>query len=170
MVCKRRLAACAAALTLVFSAEPRNPSHIAFAASSGLVISQVYGGGGNSLAPFTHDFVEIFNRSSAPLSLAGLSIQYTSPTGTGTFGANAGLRTELPAVSVAPGAYFLIQEASQAAVGSPLPTPDFVDTDGPIAMGAGGGKVALVTGATPLGCNGAQTPCSADALARVIDL
>ena len=33
----------------------------AFAAGN-LVISQVYGGGGNAGASYTHDFVEIFNR------------------------------------------------------------------------------------------------------------
>lgn len=52
------------------------------AASSGLVISQLYGGGGNSNAPFTNDFIEIFNRGNTPVSLSGLSLQYTSATGT----------------------------------------------------------------------------------------
>jgi uncharacterized protein len=36
-----------------------------------LVISQVYGGGGNTGAPYTHDFVELFNRGDAPASLRG---------------------------------------------------------------------------------------------------
>jgi hypothetical protein len=31
------------------------------AISTTIVISQVYGGGGNSDAPYTHDFVELFN-------------------------------------------------------------------------------------------------------------
>jgi hypothetical protein len=35
------------------------------------VISQVYGGGGNAGATYTHDFVEIFNPTDAPISLAG---------------------------------------------------------------------------------------------------
>ena len=126
----RRLAACAAALILVLFAQPRNPSHIALAASSGLVISQIYGGGGNSQAPFTHDFVEIYNGGAAPIALGGLSIQYTSGAGTGNFGSSSTVRTELPAVTLAPGGYFLVQEAGNAAVGSPLPTPDHVDNDG----------------------------------------
>ncbi|MDH1603955.1 MULTISPECIES: hypothetical protein [unclassified Empedobacter] len=29
-----------------------------------VVISQVYGGGGNSGAKYTHDFIELFNRGS----------------------------------------------------------------------------------------------------------
>lgn len=41
--------------------------------SPDLVISQVYGGGGNTGAPFTHDFVELFNRGSVPASLNAMS-------------------------------------------------------------------------------------------------
>ena len=45
------------------------------------VISQIYGGGGNVGANFTHDFIELFNPTNAPISLAGWSIQYASATG-----------------------------------------------------------------------------------------
>jgi uncharacterized protein len=138
--------------------------------SPGLVISQVYGGGGNSGAPYTHDFVVLFNRGSASASLAGLSIQYASATGTGNFGANSGQLTELPSVTLAPGQYYLVQQAAGAGNGVALPTPDLVDAT-PIAMAAGAGKVALVTGTTSLGCNGsAGQPCSAEQLARILDL
>jgi hypothetical protein len=37
-----------------------------------IVISQVYGGGGNSSAPFRNDFVELFNRGPTTVSLVGL--------------------------------------------------------------------------------------------------
>src|SRR4051812_20417866 len=97
------------------------PAH---AASPNVVISQVYGGGGNMDAPFTNDYVELFNRGSLPASVAGWSIQYTSATGTGNFGSASDLITPLPAVTLAPGQYLLVAEASNAAVGSPLPTPD----------------------------------------------
>src|SRR4030095_10082793 len=50
-----------------------------------LVISQVYAGGGNAGAQFTNDFVEIFNRGTTTVNLAGWSIQYVSATGTGTW-------------------------------------------------------------------------------------
>lgn len=140
----------------------------AAAVSPDLVVSQVYGGGGNTGAPYTHDFIEIFNRGSGTASLTGMSLQYASATGTGHFGANAGQLTELPAVTVAPGAYFLVAEAG-GAVGAPL-TPDHTDPT-PIAMGAAAGKVALVTGTTSLGCNGGSTaPCDAAALSRIVDL
>jgi hypothetical protein len=113
-----------------------------------VVISQVYGGGGNSGAPLTHDFVEIFNRSSGPVSLAGWSLQYASATGTGNFGANSGQLTELPSVVLGPGQYFLVQEAG-GSTGLPL-SPDHVDST-PINMSGTAGKVALVNIATTLG-------------------
>src|SRR5688500_15798194 len=138
------------------------------AISSGLVISQVYGGGGNAGATYTHDFVELYNRSGSDIPLNGLSIQYASATGTGNFGATATQLTELPNVIVPAGKYFLVQMAG-GATGVPLPTPDHIDLT-PIAMAAGAGKVTLVTGITTLGCNGGSTVCNAAALARIIDL
>jgi len=133
-----------------------------------ITISQVYGGGGNSGAPLTHDFIELFNRSDVAQSLAGMSVQYASATGTGNLGANSGQLTELPDVTLEPGEYFLIQEAG-GTTGVPLPQPDLVDGT-PINMAAGSGKVALVTGLTTLGCNGGSAPCSDAQLARIIDL
>ena len=131
-------------------------------------ISQVYGGGGNSGAPYTHDFVELFNAGTSNISLNGLSIQYASATGTGNFGANDGQLTELPDVVLTPGQYFLIQQGG-GTTGSPLPTPDYTDPT-PINLSGTSGKVALVSGTTSLGCNGGSTPCSPEAVARIIDL
>lgn len=137
-------------------------------AQAQVVISQVYGGGGNSGAPLTHDFVELFNRGSAPVSLNGLSIQYASATGTGNFGSSSTQLTELPNVTLDPGKYFLVQQ-SGGSNGVPLPTPDFIDATS-ISMSATGGKVVLVTGTTSLGCNGGSNACDAAALARILDL
>ncbi|MGZ8695243.1 MAG: lamin tail domain-containing protein, partial [Gaiellaceae bacterium] len=135
---------------------------------TGLVISQVYGGGGNAGATYTHDFVEVFNPTGAAISLTGLSVQYTSAAGTGSFGGATNLITPLSG-SLGAGRYLLVQEASQAAVGSPLPTPDVTDAT-PIAMAAGAGKVALVNSSSSLGCNGSSTPCSGAQTALIIDL
>jgi uncharacterized protein len=135
--------------------------------SPNLVISQVYGGGGNSGAPLTNDYIELFNRGSSPVDLTGYSLQYTSATGTGLLGSATNLLTELPATILSPGHYFLVQE-SGGTTGAALPTPDLVDAT-PINMSATGGKVALATGTTSLGCNGNPTPCSAAALARIVD-
>ena len=53
------------------------------AISTTIVISQVYGGGGNTGATYTHDFVELFNRGTSTVLLEGWSIQYTSAAGPG---------------------------------------------------------------------------------------
>jgi len=136
--------------------------------SSSIVVSQIFGGGGNSGAPLQNDFVELFNKGTASASLAGWSLQYTSATGTGTFGSATNLITPLSG-TLAAGQYLLVQEASTAAVGAVLPTPDVTDST-PINMSATGGKVALVNTTTPLGCNGGSTPCTTDALATIVDL
>src|SRR6516225_6540227 len=91
--------------------------------SAQVVISQVYGGGGNSGAPYTNDFIEIFNRGASPVSLNELSLQYASATGTGNFGANTSQQTDLPNVTLQPGQYYLVQQAS-GTTGVALPTPD----------------------------------------------
>src|SRR5918999_6612306 len=155
----------AALLAALFIAAPAS----AQTPSPDLVVSQVYGGGGNSGATYTHDYIEIFNRGTQAVPLGGKSLQYASATGTGNLGANSGQLTELPDESLAPGRYLLVQEASQAAVGSPLPTPNFADPT-PINMSGTAGKVALANGTASLGCNGGSDPCTADERARIIDL
>ena len=140
----------------------------ASAASPDLVVSQVYGGGGNAGASYSHDFVELFNRGQADASLAGKSIQYASAGGTGNFGASSTQLTELPNVTLRPGEYLLVQEATNdPTVGNPL-FANFVDPT-PINMSGTAGKVALVTGTDSLGCNGGSTACDAGQLARIVD-
>jgi predicted extracellular nuclease len=50
-------------------------------ASTGIVISQVYGGGGNSGATLKNDFIELFNNGASPVDISTWSIQYASATG-----------------------------------------------------------------------------------------
>jgi uncharacterized protein len=139
------------------------------AVSANVVISQVYGGGGNTGATYTHDYIELFNRGTAAVSLAGWSVQYASNTGTGNLGANSGQLSELPAITLQPGQYLLIQEFSNGAVGAPLPTVDVTDAT-PINMSGTAGKVALVSSTASLGCNGGSTLCDATQLALIVDL
>jgi endonuclease/exonuclease/phosphatase family metal-dependent hydrolase len=137
------------------------------AASDGVVISQVYGAGGNAGATYNADFIELFNRGTTPVVLDGMSVQYASATGTGALGANAGQLTELSG-TIQPGKYLLIHESS-GATGAPLPANDIVDST-LIAMAAGAGKVALATGTASLGCNTAATCTTAGTLGRIVDL
>jgi len=39
-----------------------------------IVISQVYGGGGNSGATLKNDFIELFNSGNAPVTITGWSL------------------------------------------------------------------------------------------------
>ncbi len=130
------------------------------AASSSVVISQIYGAGGNSGATYQNDYVELFNLSSAPVSVAGWSVQYASATGTGNFSAVA-LSGSIPA-----GGYYLVKLAG-GTTGTPLPA---ADATGATNMAAGGGKVILANVASSLACNGSSTPCSAAQLAQIVDL
>jgi uncharacterized protein len=138
--------------------------------SPSLVISQVYGGGGNTGATRTHDYIEIFNRGTTTVSLTGKSLQYASATGTGNFGNGPVQLTELSG-TVAPGQYFLVREAAgnTPPAGSPLPTPD-LDDPTPINMAAGAGKVAIAEGTASLGCNTAATCAANGNDVRIIDL
>jgi len=114
------------------------------AISPDIVISQVYGGGGNSGARFTNDFIELFNRSQSPVNIAGWSAQYASSTGA------SWQKVDLSG-TLSPGQYFLIRLASGGAIGEPLPT---ADATGTFSMAATTGKVALVNNGTLLntGC------------------
>lgn len=140
-----------------------SPARREAALSANIVISQVYGGGGNTGAPYTNDFIELFNRGNTSVSVAGWSVQYTSATGTGNFAAN---KTDLPSVMLAPGQYLLVQEGG-GANGSALPTPDATGT---ITMSATAGKVILANTTTGLACNGSSTACSPSQLAQIVDL
>ncbi len=111
------------------------------AVSSTVVISQVYGGGGNVGSSIKNDFIEIFNKGNTPVNLAGWTVQYASAGGTAWSGSTALNGT------LQPGQYYLIQEAAGAAGTVNLPTPD---ATGNIAMGAGSGKVALVNSSSIL--------------------
>jgi hypothetical protein len=106
-----------------------------------IVISQIFGGGGNSGAPYRNDFIEIFNAGSSAVNLAGWSVQYASAT------ASTWSVTSLTSLTLQPGQYYLIQESSGGSNGASLPTPD---ATGSIAMAAASGKVALVKNMTPL--------------------
>lgn len=121
---------------------------LAGAAHAQVVISQVYGGGGNNGAPLRNDFIELHNNGASAVDLSGWSVQYASATGT------SWQRTELSG-SIAPGAYYLVQQAQGANAAAPaLPTPDVV---GNIPMNGTTGKVALLniitvlSGACPTG-------------------
>jgi len=115
-------------------------------ASAQVVISQVYGGGGNGGSTYKNDFVELFNRGTAAVSLNGYVLQYASSGGTfGAGTASAPLRTYLPNVTIQPGKYFLVQQAAGTGGTTDL-VADFVPVAAQtIAMSGTNFKVALTS-------------------------
>ncbi len=116
-------------------------------AGGDVVISQIYGGGGNAGAFYKNDFIELYNRTSNSIDLSGWSVQYASATGTGAWQVTA------LAGTIAPGKYYLVQEAAGNSCGgvpcgaANLPTPD---STGTINLGGSAGKIALVNTTTAL--------------------
>ena len=118
---------------------------------SPVLISQIFGGGGNTGAIYNRDYVELYNRSESSVSLTGWSVQYASSSGsTWNVCALSG--------SIAPGKYCLVGLGTGSS-GVALPT---VDVSGTIGISATAGKIALVnsstalTGSSPIGTSGLQ--------------
>jgi DNA/RNA endonuclease G (NUC1) len=107
-----------------------------------LVISQLYGGGGNSGATLTHDYVELYNPTGISFNLAGWSLQYASAAGT------SWTNKQPLGGTIAPGEYFLVRLASGGANGAPLAV--LPNISGDINMSATTGKIALVSNSTSL--------------------
>ncbi|THA79129.1 hypothetical protein E6R60_00955 [Streptomyces sp. A0642] len=150
------LLAGAVAVTLSATALPA-----AFAAPSATaVISEVYGGGGNSGATLTRDFVELANAGSTAYDLSGFSVQYLP----GTPSAGSVWQVSALTGSVASGGRYLVAQAAGTGGTVALPAPDATGT---VAMSAASGTVALVSGTTALTCKTAAD-CAADT--RIVDL
>jgi uncharacterized protein len=144
----RRVRLLAALLTLAVLVIPA-------AAGSGtgaIVISQVFGGGGNAGAPFASDYVELFNKGSSAVDVTGWSVQYATAAGT------SWSATPLSG-SIAPGRSYLVELAG-GATGAALPAPD---ATGSTNMAATAGKVAIVRAAAALTCGASAGSCSSAA-------
>ena len=125
----------------------------AYSASSSLVVSQLYAGGGNAGAAYANDFVELFNPGTAAVDLTGWTLQYASA-------ASASWQSTALAGSVPAGRYYLVQLASAAAIGAPLPAPDAAGTTN---LAVSGGKVAVVRASDALTCGASAGSCSGNA-------
>jgi DNA/RNA endonuclease G (NUC1) len=126
--------ACNTADKLISPLTPSGRADAVGSSTGAVVISQIYGGGGNSGATLKNDFIELHNNSTSPVSLSGWSVQYAS---------SAGITWQVTLLngSIAPGGYYLVQESQGAGGTTNLPTPDATGT---IAMSATAGKVVVV--------------------------
>lgn len=111
-----------------------------------VVISEVYGGGGNSGATYKNDFIELYNPTASAVDLSGWSVQYASGTG-------STWQVTILSGTIAPSGFYLVEEGQGSGGTVDLPSPD---NEGRITMSASSGKVALVrdtvslTGSSPL--------------------
>lgn len=113
-------------------------------AQAQVVISQAWGGANISASAPNADYVELFNRGTSAVSLAGWSVQVSSQGGTSWRAVNL-------TGSIAPRSYYLVQVEPTLATGTALPTPNasFVGA-GSSPMTSLGGKVALRNNTTLL--------------------
>jgi hypothetical protein len=140
-------------VTVVTSRGIANSSTNFTIVQSPVLISQVYGAGGDVGSTLNSEYVELYNRSDAVVNLVGWSVQYASASGaTWSVGNISG--------SIGPGKYYLVKLAG-GANGAALPTADSTPTTS-INMSATQGKVALrntttsFTGSSPIGQAGVQ--------------
>jgi predicted extracellular nuclease len=120
---------------------------------TGLVISQVYGGGASTVSStYCFDFIELFNPTQATITANGWSVQYAAATG------NISGILNLPNLTIPAGGYYLIQTGTTT-TGSctALPTPD---TTGALNISSSSGKVALVNNQNVLPCGAAGNQCT----------
>ena len=112
---------------------------------TGLVISEAYGGGGNSGAAYRADFVELYNPTSSAITMTNWSIQYRSSGSTGAASGTTPISGTVPARG-----YFLVRQATGA--GTTLPDLPTADVTGSIAMSGTAFQVWLANTTAP------QTP------------
>ena len=144
-----RVRALALLLTLAVLAVPSAVG----SGTGAIVISQVFGGGGNAGAPFASDYVELFNRGSSAVDVTGWTVQYATAAGT------SWSPTALSG-TIAPGRYYLVELAG-GATGAVLPTPN---ASGSTNLSATSGKIALVRGTAALTCGASAGSCAGAAL------
>ncbi|MDP1917726.1 MAG: lamin tail domain-containing protein [Myxococcales bacterium] len=114
------------------------PSQLQQALSSNVVISEVYGGGGSTNATFDSDFVELFNRGSAGVTVDGWTLQLATET-------SATWNVVPLSGSIEAGESYLVRLGAAGPAGAPLPQ---VDATGTAPVGISGGKVMLVSAGT----------------------
>jgi hypothetical protein len=134
---------------------------------SDLVISQVYGGGGNggvNTRP-KYDYVELFNRGTTPIPLKGKALQYAPKDD--AFSATSNLIPLPDDKTIEPKHYFLVQLKGGTDGADLSPAADFVtgqaNTPEAVNLGNNAGKIAIVANDAPLDACGGKLRVSADA-------
>ncbi|MDM4761561.1 ExeM/NucH family extracellular endonuclease [Galbitalea sp. SE-J8] len=130
-----------AAAALVLSPVAAAPA-LANTAGTGLVISEVYGAGGNAGAVLDQDYVELYNPTSAAIDVSGFSVQYRSATGTANPSGVVPLAGSVPASG-----HYLVALAA-GATGGAIPAGDA--TNASVNISGTSGTVFLAAQSTAL--------------------
>src|SRR5688572_30541681 len=101
-------------IVVLFACLP--PPH-ADAAPGNVVISEVYGGGGNANAKYSHDYVELFNRTRGAIDVTGWTVGYSSKSSSTWTSLTLG--GSIPSYH-----YFLVKLGTAGGGGAAVPAPD----------------------------------------------
>ncbi|MFT4264052.1 MAG: Ig-like domain repeat protein [Nocardioides sp.] len=107
---------------------------------SGVVISEVWGDGGYTGAPFKNSFVELYNTNDTAVSLTGTSLAYMAASSATTPTAGATSQSNISGTIPAHGYFLISGSASSTGAGTALPTADATSSlawhyaDGTIAL------------------------------------
>lgn len=114
-----------------------------------VMIYAVYGGGGNSGAPYTNDFIILYNGSNQDVDLTDWSLQYGSAKATGNLSGGDSNLKKLSGIIKAYGFYTIIAAKGNNIV-SDLPFQSTADEISALAIGATNFKIYLSTTTTSI--------------------
>ena len=127
---------------------------IVFNINAQVVINEIYGGGGNTGATWTHDVVQLKNLGSTSVDLSNYAIQYASATGSFT-----SVNTFPSGTTIAAGAILNVMLATGGSNGATPPNPR-VQAPGTVTnIGTRSGKLALTDNTVAL--TGSSCPTTA---------
>ncbi|MFA7435472.1 MAG: immunoglobulin-like domain-containing protein [Bacilli bacterium] len=123
--------------------------------TGGVMISQAYGGGGNSGATLKNDFVELYNSSDEDIDITGWVVWYASATGQfKAIGSESYQTGYVLTGTIKAKSFFLIQASAGTGGTEDLPTPDDISE---LGIGGSAFKIALTNSDTvPTGPDGAN--------------
>ena len=148
-------------------------SAIMMAATPSVVISGVYGGGGNSGAPVLNDYIELYNTTASPIDMEGWTIYYIAATGTNVSAQNTFTFPE--GTSIGANSFLLLQGAKGAGSQTNFFTAD-LDLSGSgggnFNLSGTSGRVLLLSGHIDFSNTGTAVPnttAGIQALAGFVD-
>ncbi len=122
-----------------------------------VVISEMYGGGGNSGAQYQNDYVVLYNPTGSAVDITGWSIQYASSGGSW----NAKIDGPLSGIIASHG-FYLIQGFAGTGTAAALPAPDADFSSASPNFSVSGGTIALVSDTTHLSGDSLSIPAVVD--------